>query len=94
LLVLPLCWAFVSFRRERVAAVVSSGLMLPFPIPGLTPLETVQIAGRIPRALMNHWWWEALVMSHEVWVLLLLSIVLLREIVVHRRPVLVNVSRS
>jgi hypothetical protein len=33
-------------------------------------------------------------MSLQVWVLLLLSIVLLREIVVHRRPVLVNVSCS
>jgi hypothetical protein len=48
-------WAFVSFRRERFAALVSLGLMLPFPMSGLTPLETVQIAGRIPRALTNHW---------------------------------------
>ena len=68
--------------------------MLPFLIPGLTLLETVQIAGRIPRVLTNRWWWEALVMPHQVWVLLLLSIVLLREMGVHRRPVLVNASRS
>ena len=53
LLVLPLCWAFVSLRRERVAAVVSLGLMLPFLIPGGALLDTMQIAGRIPRALTN-----------------------------------------
>jgi O-antigen ligase len=35
-----------------------------------------------------------LVMPHQVWVLSLLSIVLLREMGVHRRPVLVNASRS
>ena len=79
LLVLPLCWAFVWLRRERASAALSLGLMLPFLIPGGTLLETMQIAGRIPRALTNHWWWEAVVMPHQVWALLFLSIVLLRE---------------
>lgn len=79
LLVLPLCWAIVWFRREWVSAALSLGLMLPFLIPGGTLLETMQMAGRIPGALTNHWWWNGLVMPHQVWALLLLSVVLLRE---------------
>ncbi len=85
LLVLPLCWAFVWLRRERASAALSLGLMLPFLLPGGTLLETMQIAGRIPRVLTNHWWWEAVVMPHQVWALLFLSIVLLREMGTDRR---------
>ena len=85
LLVLPLCLVFVSFRRDRFFAITSLLLMLPFLVPGGTLLETMQIGGRIPRALANHWWWEALVMPHQVWLLLLLSILLLREMIAYRR---------
>jgi|SRR5271156_375557 len=84
LLVLPLCWAFVSFRRARGFAITSLLLMLPFLIPGGTLLETMQISGRIPRVLANHWWWEALVMPHQVWMLLFLGVLLLREMSVYR----------
>ncbi len=85
LLVLPLCWAFVCFRRERLAAALLWGLMLPFLIPGGTLLETMQIAGSVPRALTSHWWWEALVMPHQVWALVFMSLLLLREMDVDQR---------
>jgi hypothetical protein len=48
LLVLPLCWVFVSWRRVRSCAVLSALLMLPSLIPGGTLLETLQSGGRIP----------------------------------------------
>jgi hypothetical protein len=79
LLVLPLCWAFFSFGKARRFATLSLLLMLPFLVPGGTLLETMQGSGRIPFSLANRWWWEALIMPHEVWVLSFLSVLLLCE---------------
>jgi hypothetical protein len=87
LLVLPLCWAFVALRRTRTAAVISLLVMLPFTIPGGTLLQTKQIEGSIPVALTRHWWWEAVVMPHQVWALLFLSVLLLAEMRSCRRIV-------
>jgi hypothetical protein len=58
---------------------VSLLLMLPFLIPGGTLLETMQAEGHIPSVLVSHWWWEAIVMPHEVWALFLLGVLLLYE---------------
>ncbi len=79
LLVLPLCSAFICFRRARAFAILSLLLMVPFLVPGGTLLEIMQAEGRIPTALANHWWWRIIVMPHQVWLLLILSMVLLRE---------------
>ncbi|MFZ0901494.1 MAG: hypothetical protein WBW98_01205 [Candidatus Sulfotelmatobacter sp.] len=68
-------------------------MMLPFLIPGGTLLETMQIGGRIPPTLTNHRWWEALVMPHQVWMLLVLSILLLREMLIHQRSVLIKTAQ-
>jgi hypothetical protein len=85
LLVLPACWVFVSFRKARFFGIIALLLMLPFLIPGGTLLETMQAGGRIPSTLTTRWWWEGIVMPHEIWALLLLSILLLYEIAVSRR---------
>ena len=77
LLALPLCWAFVWFRRKRALAILSGFLLLPFLVPGGTVLQTLVEIGRIPAGLANRWWWQSFVMAHEVWLLLLLSILLL-----------------
>jgi hypothetical protein len=81
LLVLPLCWAFVSLARMRGkirrAAAVSLLLMATFLIPGGTMLETWQTDGWISATLGSRAWWQAFVMAHQVWVLLLLSGLLL-----------------
>jgi hypothetical protein len=58
--------------------------MLPFLIPGGTLLETLQSGGPVPSALGNHWWWKALVMPHQVWMLLYLSVLLLYEMTFYR----------
>jgi len=34
--------------------------------------------------LTHHWWWETIVMPHQVWLLLLLSGVLLCEMIMNR----------
>lgn len=85
MLVLPLCWTSISFRRERKFAVISLLLMLPFVIPGGTLLETMEVGGRIPAGLSHHWGWDAFVMPHEVWALLFLGILLLREMSAYGR---------
>lgn len=84
LLVLPVCWVFISFRKSRIVATVSVLLMLPFLIPGGTLLETMQAGGRVPAALVGDWWWEVVVMPHEVWALFLLSALLLYEMIASR----------
>ncbi len=82
LLVLPLCWAIVSFRKSRSFATLSLLLMLPFLIPGGTILETAVSSGRIPATLAYRWWSESFVMAHQVWLLLLLSALLLYEMAI------------
>jgi hypothetical protein len=79
LLVLPLCWVCISFRKSRMFAILSLLLMAPFLIPGGTLLERMQTDERIPSALAQHWWWGMIVMPHQVWMLLLLSVTLLWE---------------
>jgi len=82
LLVLPLCWVFASYRKARLPAILALLLMIPFLIPGGTILQTMQINGRIPSALSERWWWDTIVMPHEIWALLFLSLMLLYEMAV------------
>ncbi len=79
LLVFPLCWIFVSFRRAHRVSLLCLLLLAPFLVPGGTLLETMQSSGRIPASLSHHWWWEAFVMAHQVWALVLLSLLLVRQ---------------
>ncbi len=84
-LALPLCWVFLFFRKSRPAALVALLLMVPFAIPGGTILETLQADGRVPATLASHWWWEGLVMPHQIWALFFLSILLLFEMMARGR---------
>jgi hypothetical protein len=84
LLVLPLCWVFAAWRKARPAVILALLLMVPFLIPGGTILQTMQTDGRIPSSLAEHWWWDTIVMPHEIWALFLLSLLLLYEMAVHR----------
>lgn len=84
LLVLPLCKVFASYRKARLPAILALLLMVPFLIPGGTILQTMQINGRIPSTLSERWWWDTIVMPHEIWALFFLSLLLLYEISVHR----------
>ena len=79
LLVLPLCWAIVSYGKSRPIARLCLLLMLPFLVPGGTLLEIMEANGRIPARLAYNAWWEGLVMAHQVWLLLLLGAVLIYQ---------------
>ena len=59
--------------HQRLALI----LMAPFAVPGAWMLESMQNAGRLPHYLTAAWWWDPVVMSHQVWALLLLAVLLL-----------------
>jgi len=76
LLVLPLAWALsprneASFRIRCLTVI----LIIPFLIPGAAFLN--QISSPVPHWAVDSQWWKALVIAHEAWFLLLLSILLL-----------------
>ena len=83
LLVLPLCWCMTQTSdrpksdRSRRVATVALLLMVPFLAPGTAFLQQLAAHGRVPDAVINAWWWDRVVMSHETWTLLLLGLVLL-----------------
>jgi Glycosyltransferase family 87 len=77
-LAIPLCW--ILSRSETTSKMINRLallLMLPFAIPGSALLQQLEAANRVPVGLVNRWWWNTLVMPHETWCLLLLSILLL-----------------
>jgi hypothetical protein len=78
LLIFPLCWSLreISGPRNKFAWWAFL-LMLPFLVPGGSALEQLQASGKIPRAIVDSWWWTAIVMPHQIWFLLFLSLLLL-----------------
>jgi MFS family permease len=76
LLVFPLCWSLKEFSGSK-AARGTFLLMLPFLVPGGSALEQLQLRGRIPDGIAHSWYWTRFVMPHQIWFLLLLSLLLL-----------------
>ncbi len=60
-------------------------ILAVFLVPGGSALEQLLPAGHF--AAMSHsWWWNVLVMPHESWSVLVLSVLLLAAMQVERRP--------
>jgi len=76
LLIVPLCWSLGEFSRSKLARTAFL-LMLPFLVPGGTILEQLQLQHRIPPVIVQSWYWTCIVMPHQIWLLLLLSLLLL-----------------
>ena len=78
LLLLPLAWALSEGQaRTWWHRVTVLACVMPFLAPGGTWLELQAGAGRIPQAVTQAWWWNALVMPHQVWALLVMATALL-----------------
>jgi hypothetical protein len=78
LLIIPLCWSLREFSGPRKQfARGTLVLMLPFLVPGGSALEEMQRGGRIPHAIAQSWFWNSVVMPHEIWCLLFLGALLL-----------------
>jgi hypothetical protein len=77
-LVLPLAWAFAKLHSDFApAARISLALMTVFLIPGGAVLQVLCSEGIIPGVISSQFWWDPIVMAHEIWALLGLSLVLL-----------------
>jgi hypothetical protein len=78
LLIFPLSWSLREFSGSgNKWARGAFLLMLPFLVPGGSALEQLQLSGRIPEAIAQSWYWTGIVMPHQIWFLLLLSLLLL-----------------
>jgi len=78
LLIFPLCWSLREFSGpRRKFARGAFLLMLPFLVPGGSALGQLQLSGKIPQAVVQSWYWTSIVMPHQIWFLLLLSLLLL-----------------
>jgi hypothetical protein len=78
LLIFPLAWSLTELSGKiRSLGNITFCLILPFLVPGGTLLEQIQLRGYVSAAVRAAWWWNAMVMPHQVWVLVILSVVLL-----------------
>lgn len=70
LLVFPLAWTLTDLTGElRSLGRIAFFLILPFLAPGGTLLEQIQLRGYVSIAVRGAWWWNAMVMPHQVWFL-------------------------
>jgi len=77
LLLLPLAWSLAAWQgRLKATARCSFWLILPFLIPGAVLLQESARAGRWPATWSDAWWWNTLLLPHQVWAVALLAICL------------------
>ena len=77
-LLVSLAWALSEgdARTWRHRALVLA-CIVPFLVPGATWIELQVHAGRVPSAIVDAWWWRAIVVPHQVWALLVMASALL-----------------
>ena len=76
LLIWVLAWS-VLLVKKRSTTVIALIAILPFLVPGPTLLSELVRSGRIPSAISSGWWWNNIVMPHEIWALIFLAVFLL-----------------
>jgi len=76
LLIWPLAWSLL-LTNKRLRAAMILVTIAPFLLPGPVLLSELSLAGRIPPSITNGWWWNRIVMPHEVWILIVLTTLLL-----------------
>lgn len=68
ILVFPIAWAVSALRTEyHLFAKAVLGLSLLFIVPGIELLS--EISENLLPAVNTSWWWESLVMPHQIWAL-------------------------
>jgi hypothetical protein len=77
LLAITLCWCLSARNNLKSVSNAALLLMAPFLVPGAALLQQAARTGQIPDTWTHSWWWDRLLMPHQTWLLLLLSIVLL-----------------
>ena len=75
-LIWPLAWCLLLVERRSVTILITA-MIAPFLMPGPAVLTELASTGRIPSLVVNGWWWNAIVLPHEVWFLIFLTLLLL-----------------
>jgi len=87
LLIFPLCWALsaeaANYGRSRTLALLS---IAPFLLPGPMLLQSLVDKGVVAQSVASGWSWNKILMPHQTWLLLILSIVLLQAFCAEPRP--------
>lgn len=82
ILLLPLAWSLAAWqggwRKQARFAMLCLTLLF---VPGAALLHEAMRAGCLPAAWATTWWWNVVLMSHQVWAVLLLAVVLLWALV-------------
>jgi hypothetical protein len=77
LVVIPLSWAVASLEgSQRIIAWLVILLVVPFLVPGPVMLQQLMVKGRLPASWNGEFWWSAIVLAHEVWAVVLMSLLL------------------
>jgi hypothetical protein len=77
LLILPLLWSLTAWSGlHRKETRLSLLLIIPFLVPGAVILKELIGSGYLPCGWELSWWWNSLVMPHQVWLLVGLSLCL------------------
>jgi glycosyl transferase family 87 len=81
ILIFPLCWALSPqaelYGRGRWLAGLA---MAPFLLPGPMLLQSLADRRAMPEWIVNGWWWNTILMPHQTWLLLALSIFLVQAV--------------
>lgn len=90
LLILPLAWCLTALAgRSARLAKIALVLIAIFLVPGGSALQSLQQSGHF--ATVQHmWWWNAIVMPHQVWALFLLGLILLQAMRVDENATLTS----
>jgi len=86
LLIFPLSWSLraLSSHVRTSAKAVLTVIILAFLVPGGSLLQQLQRTGHFV-VLRNSWWWRAIVLPHESWSILVLSLLLLWAMQLQKR---------
>ena len=77
LLAFPLAWAIFKCRRGlRILPMISLALMSVFLVPSAAILDRAVARGGVPASVADSWWWQGLVMPHQVYALAALAVCL------------------
>jgi len=76
LLVWPVCWTILAASQKTIRTIAII-LIMPFFVPGGVLLQGLAERGYIPVSIADRWWWQAIVLPHENWSLLLLCFLLI-----------------
>ena len=86
-LIWPLSWSLLMARQQyKHLGLLIVACIIPFLLPGAALLSHLAEGGRVLITMKSRWWWTTLLMSHQVWFVLAISLLLLYGMAVWCAP--------